>query len=470
MPTTEEVARYQVDPLGFAEDLILPAPTGPQRFGDIMADFQRERFRRLAPDLLALLRRQKPETQQHWWEATKGASKDTDLAVAVLWLLTFADRPLVGQIGAVDQKQAAELRMAATTILHENPWLCERVRIDKWVLSCPQTEAAVEILAADIAGSHGARPDVLILNELHAIGPGKKEFAENLMDNATKVPWGLRIVATNAGFAGTWQWQWREAARLHPERWYFHRLDVPAPWIAEADLAEAERRNSRTRFLRLWRGVWVSAAGDALDPDDLRAAVRLNGPQAAAQHGWVYVAGLDLGVKRDHSALVVLGTRPGDGRVAVASVRSWRPGPAGRVDLVEVREAVRRAAEIYGLACVAYDPHQAELMAQELAAAGVPTWEMGFFGRNLDLMASSLMQAFRQRMIDLYNEPELLEDLGRLTIVETRFGYRLTSTADESGHADRAIALAIALPVVSEIAALGEPAEEGEPLPGRVAA
>jgi phage terminase large subunit-like protein len=456
MPTNADIARYRTDPMAFAEDLIQPTPTGDRRFGEIMADFQRERFARLAADMVALQKKERPPTQQHWWEATKGASKDTDLAVAVIWLLTFSDRPLRIQIGAADREQAAELRLAANALLNSNTWLSGRLKIDRWVIRCPNTDATAEIIAADVAGSHGSRPDVLILNELHAITDGSRVFAENMMDNATKVPYGLRIIATNAGFRNTWQWTWRENARLHPDRWYFAKFDVPAPWIAQADLEEAERRNSRTRYLRLWRGVWCAASGDALDEADIAASQTMTGPHDHPMDGYLYGAGLDLAVKRDHASLVIVGAKIGYGRVAVASVRSWKPQVdlGGKIDLRSIRTEVQEAYDRWGLVWCGYDPHQAALMAQDLEAAGCPMTEVPFVGRNLDMMASTLMQVFRGRTIDLYPDPQLLDDLSRLTIEERRFGYKLTSVSDEAGHADRAIALAIALPTLTELANL----------------
>jgi len=78
--------------------------------------------------------------------------------------------------------QADELRKAAKDILRLNPWLATRIEIQSWKIICNATASECEIIAADVAGSHGARPDVLILNELSHVT--KQEFAENLLDNA----------------------------------------------------------------------------------------------------------------------------------------------------------------------------------------------------------------------------------------------------------------------------------------------
>lgn len=465
MPSQSEKEGWAESPLGFAENLTLPSPTGDVRFGDVMAPFQRERFAKLAPDLLAIQKRAVPPIGKHWWEATKGASKDSDLAIAAVWLLTYCPRPIRGQVGAADKDQAAEMRMAATALLGCNQWLSERVEISKYLLRCPATEAEIEIVAADLSGSHGARPDFLIINELHAFNSDtKKGFAQNLMDNADKMP-GVRVIATNAGFLNTWQWSWREIARTEPG-WYFHKFDRPAPWISEKALAESRRRNTRTRYLRLWEGVWVPSTGDALSPEDVEASVKLDGP-AGSKDGYIYAAGLDLGTRRDHSALVVCGSRPGSGIVEVASVESWKPA-GGTVDLVAVRKACEEAAERYGLLGIWYDPSQAVLMSQELQAAGIPTWPVNFRGESLGVMASTLLQAFRDRSIRLYRDDDLLNDLGRLSIQERTWGYKLVAASDEAGHADRAIALAIVLPVMAEIADT-EIVDNG-PMPSRCAA
>jgi len=452
MPTQTDIDRWKADPLAFAEDLILPAGTGDARFGDIMAPFQRERFAVLANDLRALLTRAKPAVQNHWWEATKGASKDTDLAVATLWLLTFADKPLLVQIGAADREQAGELRKAALGILAANSWIGDRVKIENWKLK--NTDGAeAEIISADVAGSHGSRPDLLIINELHAITEGRREFAENLADNAAKVPHGVRVVATNAGFQGTWQFQWRENARTHPERWYFNSWDQPAPWISAADIEEARRRNSSARFKRLWGGQWVPSTGDAIDATDVEGCIVTAGPMEAWAESWCFVAGLDLGTKHDHAAIVVLGVEPGSGICRLAAVRSWRPDPlTGVVDLIAVQRGVRELLEFYGVEWTGYDPTQAELLAQQLAAEGWCMEEQWFVGRHLNAMATALMGAFRSRTIQLFREPELVADLMRLTIVERSWGYKLTAASDDAGHADRAIALSIVLPVALELA------------------
>ncbi len=462
------IATYLTDPLAFIEDLTVPIPSAP-RFGDVMAPFQRMRLRKLVPDLHALVARERPPIGRHWWEATKGASKDTDLAAAVMWLLAFARRPLYGQAGAADASQAAEIRKAANEWLNANPWMHERIKVLRGEIRSPSTGSTLEIMTSDAATAHGSRPDFMLVNELHAIK--SKEVAETWIDNADKIPWGVRVIATNAGFQNSWQWQWREIA-LDGARigiWYFHKFAKPAPWISMVQLAESKRRNTASRYLRLWEGLWVKGTGDALDPADVEACVKLKAGVEPSDK-LIFLGGLDLGVRHDHSAFVVLGAEP-MGRIKLAVCESWAPGLDGKVDLMAVRRGVLTAHQKYDLRWLGYDPSQAELMAQELEHEGVPMNAVEFRGKNLDLMARELLQTFRNRRIDLYPDDRLVNDLYRLTIEERSYGYKLTAISDDTGHADRAIALAIPLPLALEITMADiEPEEDAEPAPSRLTA
>src|SRR5262249_44079572 len=92
---------------------------------------------------------------------------------------------------------------------------------------------------------------------------------------------------------------------------------------------------------------------------------------------------------------------------------------------------------------MAYDPFQMELMAQRLRRRGVPLEEVTFAGKNLDAMASGLLEEFTSRNVELYPDPALLADLRRLRIVEKAYGHKLEAVRDDSGHADRATALTL---------------------------
>jgi hypothetical protein len=82
--------------------------------------------------------------------------------------------------------------------------------------------------------------------------------------------------------------------------------------------------SSAERYARLWQGQWVSGSGDALSRDNILAAVNLEGPITGAVQGFVFVAGLDIGLVKDASDLVRSKPTASD-----ASDRATRKGSAG---------------------------------------------------------------------------------------------------------------------------------------------
>jgi phage terminase large subunit-like protein len=192
--------------------------------------------------------------------------------------------------------------------------------------------------------------------------------------------------------------------------------------------------------------VWSTGEGDGLDPAAIAACETLKGPQGA-RGDRIYFAGLDLGLKHDHSALVVLAADPRERKVELELVVSWRPEDyGGTVNLEIVKLAVLNVHRRYGLTGCGYDPWQCQMMAQGLLAEGVPMCEWPFNPARKDVMARALLSAFTERKVALYHDPILARDLLRLRIKEGPLGFRLDAIRDANGHADTAIAFAIALP------------------------
>ena len=167
----------------------------------------------------------------------------------------------------------------------------------------------------------------------------------------------------------------------------------------------------------------------------------------------IHVAGLDLGVKHDHTGFVTCAIEAGAGRVQMTECRSWKPqNYGGTVPLQAVEDAVYDSARKWSTAITYYDPAQCEHMAQRLRNRGIVMEEVLFVGKNLTGMASALLQVFTRRIIDLWRDEDLVRDLMRVTIVEKMYGYKLEAVSDEYGHADRATALALLLPGALEAA------------------
>ncbi len=291
-------------------------------------------------------------------------------------MLTFATRPIRGFAYAADRDQARLLRDAMQTLTRLNPLLgstlsIESFRVKNIADSHPGRDGELSIESSDAASSWGVLPDLIIADEL-THWPGDGTLWHSLVSSAAKRANCLFIVIANAGVGqGTsWQWTVRENARTSPD-WYFSRLDGPkASWITEKTLAEQKRLLPDAVYRRLWMNQWSTGGGDALDAADIEAAVTLDGPMWSNLPGHSCIAGLDLGVKRDHSAFVVLACDHSTARVKLAWVESWKPTAGESVNLERVRMGVLTQSQRLGITGVFYDPWQCEYLAQRLRKTG----------------------------------------------------------------------------------------------------
>ena len=445
------------DPMAFFSALLVESPRGIVPFGQIMQPFQRQALERLSPDLLALASGEQPPIGRHAFFWTKGCGKDTIIDMALIWLLVFSGRTLEMRLGAGDFDQAAEIRLIVRGLLRLNPLLSGTIEVLTQEIrnSRPNGPGSrVLIVAADERGEHGARPSATVIQEL--VHTTNEEFVQTLLDNQAKVPAGLLIIASNAGTVGTLAHRIYEMVR-DSDRWHVSEFNEPAPWINEADLAERKRVSTATRHRRLWYGEWAEeGAGDALDPDDIEACITQTGPIPPGIGDFSPThCGIDLGIRRDCSGLVVLATDFRVNKIRVARVQRWLPADyGGTLPVHLVKEAILKAHNDYGLFSLIGDPWESRYLCQELARempgvfVATPAINPAFQNQQ----ATCLMSSLRERTLVLYPDVHLLRDLRKLSVIEKPEGFRLFSPRDSAGHADCAAALATVLPTAVQVA------------------
>jgi hypothetical protein len=320
-----------------------------------------------------------------------------------------------------------------------------------------------------VGSSYGILPDLIVADELvHWQGDGG--LWNSLISSAAKRSSCLMVVISNAGFVDSWQWTVREAARTDPA-WRFSRLDGPqASWLTPERLAEQRRMLPAVAYARLWENQWSSGGGDALTRADIAAAF-VDGlqPMSGAEPGWLFVAGVDLGLTRDCSAVVVLGVPSGGtaGRIRLAHNKLWRPTLGRKIDITEVESHILELDARYHLETVAFDPWQAEHMAQRLEADSAhkrrnalrtrfskKPWmrEVPPTASNLRDQATLIIESFADHRLQLYDCEPLRRDLLKLRVEEKSYGIRLTSPRDGEGHGDTFSAFALALLAGHELA------------------
>jgi hypothetical protein len=445
------------DFLTFVDGLIIPSASGPCVFAGCMESFQRDFFEDISPSIHAIRDGTMPPNRRFWMERTKKASKDSDLALCVLWLLAFTKRPILIQIVASNQKQAGIIKRRIANILHYNEWLNDLVKITQNKIKSEKGSSEAIIEATDSSSSaHGETPDLLILNEL--VHVAKWEVMETHMQNAAGVPMGVVIVSTNSGFKGTKAEVWRTNALENPKRWSNHIWSKFSPWLSIEDIEEEKERCVGSEFSRLWEGKWSSGKGDALTEMDIDRCFHADlKPLTGPVDGWQYVGGLDLGVSHDHAAVSIIGVNYLEQKLRVAVSKSWEPiiptqHGTKEVDSQAVERECIRLGKLFRVYWFGYDlAGGGSFMAQSLRRSGLPMQQMTFNATNLTEMARVFIQVCKEGRLECYEDDRLRRDFGKFDIVERATGFRLVATSDEHGHADVGTALVICLPKAVEL-------------------
>ncbi|HVX14374.1 MAG TPA: terminase large subunit [Pirellulales bacterium] len=393
-----------------------------------------------------------------WSVRPRGHSKSTDIGSMVAWALLSAprERPVKGVVAAADEDQARIVADAVRRIIRANAWLGGYIDVQRGRIINTHTDSECTIIASDAATSYGLLADFIIADELTYWR--SRELWDSLFSASAKKPTCFLAVLSNAGIIDSWQHALWLKLQTDPS-WFCHSLPGPvASWISPAALAEQARVLLPIVYQRVWLNIWVRGIGDAISLDDITASITQAGPMLGDEPGFYFGGGIDLSSKRDHSAVCILAANPHSGRVRLAYCESWKPRADGTVDVIGVQNAVIRCHYRYARCGFLIDPAEGgHLMLQHLRILGITMAEKSFSSQpNLNQMATSIVQGFRDRKIDLYDDPDLIADLGRLNIQDRAFGVKLAAPRDKQhGHADRAFALAIALPTALAIAMSG---------------
>lgn len=433
----------------FRNRLLIDCDGTPRLLSEVADPWQQADFDALDPGWESVAGAPcEPDYLRGYLERPRGHSKTGDIAAMVAYVLYATPRLIRGVAAAADKEQAGFLKDGIEKLVKLNPWLAERLAVRTSRVVNRKTGSVLKIISNDANSSFGATPDFVVIDELTHWK--KRGLWDSLISALAKRARCMVVVISNAGFGqGTsWQWDARELCRAD-RAWHFSRLDGPqASWITEDRLAEQRRLLPTKAYLRLWLNQWTRETGDGLDWMDIEACTTLAGPMAEySDQFYPFFGALDLGLKNDHAALIVLGIDVPAQRLRLARCHSWIPAQHdGQVKLAQVRETCLDVAKAFQLIAMVYDPYQCQLMAEDLAANGLQMIPCSFQAKNADRMAKAVLQVFRNRQIDLYHDRLLMDDLMRIAIEERPIGYKITATRDDRGHADRAIALAMGVP------------------------
>lgn len=363
-------------------------------------------------------------------------------ALAVYRLLEDEGQPEI-LLAAASDKQAGRLFDACVSYLRSSPDLDERVHRREYVGEIVNVETGGKIIRLPSSGEtlDGFNPSLAICDELHAWNtPTRRRVWSSLNTGGAARSRTQVVTITTAGdalqresgilgrlidgnesaglverpHAGLTVSRNMDARSLvynysaptsDPADVAAMKLANPASWVSEAFLAKqaAAPELSDAEVLQLHGCVWASSVGSWI-PDEawhgcLDASVVI--PDGAR-----VVAGVDVGLHHDHSAVVVAWMSP-DGRV-VLRARVWEPGATfGRSRVTDVEDHIRDLASRFDLAAVVYDERFFNRSAEVLSDEGLQLVDLA--------QGSSVMSDAYQGFFQAAIERRLAHDGGVLS-------------------------------------------------------
>ncbi len=227
-------------------------------------------------------------------------------------------------------------------------------------------------------------------------------------------------------------------------------LANPASWQTE----EALRRRHDSPSMTPWQwkrfacGIWTEGEEPWIRPEAWDV-LRDDGLEIADEEPqWV---GVDVGVKRDSTAIVRVAAR-GEGRVAVKAI-VLKPGEES-VPLEDVEQAIREVCEGRNVQSVVYDPWTFRRSAELLESEGFPMTEFPQSPERMANASENLFRLIEAGELAHDGDPILRAHVVAGAIKSTERGWRLVKDPKLSRPIDALIALAMAaLPATTGVLA-----------------
>jgi hypothetical protein len=364
--------------------------------------------------------------RRHFLLRGRGMSKTTDVAgMALALLLTEAPAGSASYVYAADEDQAGLLADALAGFVLRSPDLRGLVKVSARAVEVRATGARLSVETSDGASAFGTLPWLTIVDEL-TVWPettNHRRLWSAIVSSVPKVPGSRLVVIGTAGSpTGLGAKVWTSA--VESKHWHTSVTPGPSPWWSPDDIEAAKADMTPAQWRRLILCEFAEGDDALTSPEDVDAAIRPDHAVIPPTRSHDYVAALDVGTRRDLTALAVGHAEHTEaGRtIIIDRVMYWRPtpgdGPAGRVDLAEVEAAVLRVCREYH-ARLRFDRMQAEQLTTNLTRAGIHTEEFVFSTTGANRLARSVYTALRDRTLSLPDDEEVRDEFMSARLVET---------------------------------------------------
>lgn len=318
------------------------------------------------------------------------------LGVAGVFMDTETGAP---QVPIISTRIAQAIRAAygpAVSMINAEPELRDRAIIYTGVSAprvyVPTTDGEMFPMSNDIDGLQGLDPSLAIADEIGfqpedawaslLMAGGKRSRSLVLgmgtpgieHDNAL---YAIRKVIAEGGTIP--RFYYREYAAdpgcsVHDRaQWLKANPAIRSKFLRVTALETDLRLMPEARFRIFRLGQWVEGYESWLGPDGLKVWRDLVDPYDLVKGAPTWV-GLDVGIKRDSTAVAVCQFRP-DGRLHLV-VRLWVPTDDQPVDVTDVMQHLRDLCNRYKVGAVSFDPKFFDVPAKMLHDEGLPMMEV----------------------------------------------------------------------------------------------
>jgi phage terminase large subunit-like protein len=339
--------------------------------------------------------------------------KTAMLAALALYRLLEDDGQPEILLAAASDKQAGRLFDAVVSYLRRNPELDSRVQRREYVGEIVNIETGGKIIRLPSSGEtlDGFNPSLAICDELHAWNtPTRRRVWSSLNTGGAARARTQVVTITTAGDALARETsilgrlidtnerdgevdrpdEGLTISRNHGARTLIYnysaptkdpsdvpamKLANPASWVSEEFLAKqaASPELTTAEVLQLHGCVWAQSLASWIPDEAWHGCLD---KETEIPRGGEIVAGVDVGLHHDHSAVVFAWKSP-SGRV-VMRARVWEPQNEadGRTRVTDVEDHLRDLASRYKLVAVVYDERFFNRSAEILSDEGLDMHEL----------------------------------------------------------------------------------------------
>jgi hypothetical protein len=197
---------------------------------------------------------------------------------------------------------------------------------------------------------------------------------------------------------------------------------------------------SHFRVFRL--GQWVDGVESWLGDDGRSVWDSTEDRHHQLEAGAPTWVGVDVGIKRDSSAVVAVQYRP-DGRLH-AELKSWVPTTDEPVDVTDIMAHLRTLSKRYQVGAISYDPRFFDVPAKMLYDEGLPLVEVPQSVEHMTPAVGALYELLRNGGLTHGRDPLFAQQVLNAVVRNNERGFTL-SKGKSRGRIDAAIALALAV-------------------------